>query len=281
MSKKKVKKEKVVKEVKNPGSAVGEAIGAQMEIALNKVIKEFVEEIGYTYVTSGVRKNKNGTLQKKLLMFDNFNNQYSIDGVIINDKKEPLIIFESKYIRYKKHNKDKGSWICNTHSAVRKAYHSIRASIAVLGGEWSSSSLTMIQSFGTEYFLIPFDKIVAILGEYKIDFIWEEKEKSKAWKAWEAYSNLTKEQKEAIGDKMIAIVKEPLIDHISKILDNSTPRKVEMLKVNLMSNLGETKEYSFESIEEATDFLKKSKLEKEFLEEGSLKLDEIPKFNKD
>lgn len=52
-------------------------------------------------------------VQKKLLLYDNYGNDYNIDGVITDESMRPIILFESKDIRYKKHNRDKGSWICN------------------------------------------------------------------------------------------------------------------------------------------------------------------------
>ena len=99
-------------EVANPGSALGEAIGAAMERSLKVRLLAVAEEHGCHYITSGVRKTKSGKVAKKLIMFDNFGTEYDLDGVIANKAMQPLILIESKYIRYKKHNRDKGSWVC-------------------------------------------------------------------------------------------------------------------------------------------------------------------------
>ncbi len=80
---------------------------------------------------------------------------------------QPLIIFESKYIRYTKHNRYKASWICNAHSAIRKRYHSIRSSIAILAGNWSQPSLAMMKSFDIIIFIIPFEVISNLLKEFE------------------------------------------------------------------------------------------------------------------
>ncbi len=88
--------------VANPGSAIGEAIGASMEKASERILIEIADSYGCHYLTSGVRKTKAGNKAKKLLMSDNYGNEYDIDGVIANESLQPLIIFESKYIRYKK-----------------------------------------------------------------------------------------------------------------------------------------------------------------------------------
>jgi hypothetical protein len=151
--------------VTNPGSAIGEAIGASMGNALSQKLREIADTHGCHYLRSGVRPTKSGSVAKKLLMSDNYGNEYDIDGVLANEHMQPLSIFESKYIRYKKHNRDKGSWICTAHSAVKRRYHSIRSSIAVLAGSWSGSSQAMMQSNDINLFLIPFDYICELLAE--------------------------------------------------------------------------------------------------------------------
>ena len=89
--------------ISNSGSAIGEAIGACMEKALNSLLEDVAHNHGVRYLTSGVRQTKSGKPPVKLLMFDNLGNNYDIDGVIANESMQPLILFESKYIRYKKH----------------------------------------------------------------------------------------------------------------------------------------------------------------------------------
>ena len=194
---------KVVASVANTGIALGEVIGSSMEYALKKLLNEIADEYGCHYLTSGVRKTKSGKRQKKLLMSDKSGNEYDIDGVLADQSMKPLIIFESKYIRYKKHNRDKGSWICHAHSAVRRRYHSIRSSIAILAGNWSGPSQAMMRSNNINLFLIPFNHICEVLREFGIDFDWEEKDRDKAIRAWGNFNKLNSEQKRSIGIKMI------------------------------------------------------------------------------
>ena len=271
---------KVVALVANPGSALGEAIGSSMEDALEKLLNDVADKYGYHYLTSGVRKTKSGKKPKKLLMSDNFGNEYDIDGVLANQSMQPLIIFESKYIRYKKHNRDKGSWICNAHSAVRKRYHSIRSSIAILAGNWSGSSQAMMRSNDINLFLIPFDYICEVLSEFGIDFNWEEKDRDKAIRSWENFNKLNSEQKESIGIKMIDSIKDNLVILIENILDDTVEREVNKVLVELISNLGEVKVYEFESISDALDFLQQDDLRDLFLTTDSYSLfDPPPEFD--
>ncbi|MBN1901973.1 hypothetical protein JW926_11680 [Candidatus Sumerlaeota bacterium] len=163
-------------EIQNPGSALGEAIGSEMEKALNVFLTNLVESRGYHFLSKSPIINKTGN-QKKLLMYDKFGTAYNIDSVIANESMQPIILIESKYIRYKKHNRDKGSWICTAHPAIRRRYQSIRSSIAILAGNWSSSSLAMMRSFEINIFLIPFKRICELMRKYGIVFDWDEKDR--------------------------------------------------------------------------------------------------------
>lgn len=266
--------------VANPGSAIGEAIGASMERALKAKLEELADEYGCHYLTSGVRKTKGGTVTKKLLMSDNYGNEYDIDGVLANEQMQPLIIFESKYIRYKKHNRDKGSWICTAHSAVRRRYHSIRSSIAVLAGSWSGSSQAMMRSYDINLFLIPFETITNILKDLGVVFEWGEKEKDKARDAWIKYNKLSQKEKDSIGEKMIAEIEGELFSLIKLILDDSLEREIEKIVVEIVSNLGEVKIFEFDSVEEALDFLGQEDLKDYFITTNSMTLfDPPPEIN--
>ncbi len=262
--------------VSNSGSALGEAIGASMEKALEEKLREVADSYGCHYLTSGVRKTKSGTKVKKLLMSDNYGNEYDIDGVIANDHMQPLIIFESKYIRYKKHNRDKGSWICTAHSAVRRRYHSIRSSIAVLAGSWSLSSQTMMTSNDINLFLIPFNLICELLAEFEIDFNWGEKEKEKSKTAWHKYNDLSDDEKLSIGKKMIEPIEENLISLIEKILDDSVERSIEKIVVEIVSNLGEVKVFDFDNVQDALNFIGQDELKELFLITDSFSLFDPP-----
>ena len=268
--------------VKNSGSAIGEAIGAAMEKALRELLSDIADSHGIHYLTSGVRKTKAGKVVKKLLMSDNFGNEYDIDGVLANAAMQPLILIESKYIRYKKHNRDKGSWICTAHSAVRRRYHSIRSSIAILAGNWSESSLAMLRSNDINLFVVPFELISKLLTEVGIDFNWGEKENEKAQDAWHKYNGLSEDQKAYIGAQMVASIRERLVSLIINILDDTVPREVERIVVELVSNLGEVKVFAFDSVEDALEFLNTDDLEKLFLITDSVTLfDPPPDFSDD
>lgn len=240
--------------VTNGGSAIGEAIGDLLEEQVHATFRKIEEENNIHFLTKH-GKTKAGKESKKLLLSDDLGNEYNMDGLIISENGYPLLLLESKYIRYKKHNRDKASWICNAHTAVRKHFPSIRASVAVLAGNWSSTSLAMLTSYDVSYFLIPFNSISSILNRYGVDFEWEENDYEKALKAWNDFSSLTDTQKEEIGTSMINIVKDDLIKFVKNTLDDTITREVKEIVIEIHSNKGETFTYKFDAIDEAISFL--------------------------
>ena len=241
--------------VANPGSALGEAIGVLMENALNRTLKPIAETKDCIFIDAGplnIRTN----LETKLLLKDSNDIEYNIDAVIANKKFQPLVLIESKYIRYKKHNRDKGSWVCTAHQSLRNRFSSIRSSVAVIAGNWSNTSKAMMKSFDITLFEIPFSSLAEILSEYGIDFYWKEKERDKAFKAWNTFISLSDKQRQEIGDKLISIIEKDIDTTISKVLDNTIPRSIKDVEIQVTSNLGEMKIYNFKGIIEALKFLK-------------------------
>lgn len=242
------------KTVTNGGSAIGEAIGDLLELQVHNTFRK-IEEENHIHFLTKYGKTKAGKESKKLLLSDDLGNEYNIDGLIISENGYPLLLLESKYIRYTKHNRDKASWICNAHTAIRRHFSSIRASVAVLAGNWSSTSLAMLTSYGISYFIIPFNSISSILSRYGVDFEWEENDSDKALKAWNDFSALTDTQKEEIGSSMINIVKNDLINFVEHTLDDTIIREVKEIVIRIHSNKGETFTYKFDTKDQAINFL--------------------------
>ena len=260
-----------MKNIQNPGSALGEAIGAHLENALNAFLYHLCKELGYHFISTSVIEGR-----RKLLLYDNFGTAFNIDVVIANESMQPIILIESKYIRYKKHNRDQGSWLCTAHPAIRRRYRSIRSSIAVLAGNWSSSSLAMMKSFDINIFLIPFERICELLAQHGIVFDWDEKDSLSAKEAWQYYTQLTDSQQKMIGAEMVALVQEDVKSLILRILDDSVTRAIAKVTIELHSNLGEVKIHEFNSVIEAVEFLNSEELQGVFLTTDSLTLFDPP-----
>ena len=241
--------------VANPGSTLGEAIGALIEREVNRILLPISEENGCIYLTRGPDNPKTGR-PTKLLLRDSAGNDYNIDSVIVNSRQQPLVLIESKYIRYQKHNRDKGSWICTAHYSLRRTFPTVRKSIAVLAGRWSSSSKAMMESFDVSLFEVPFTKIAATLAEYGVDLEWKEKERDRVMKAWQNWLKLSDSQFEEIARKLLSDVEPILRKSLKETLSTATPRDVREVEITIETNLGESRRYTLKSIAEAITFLK-------------------------
>jgi hypothetical protein len=107
--------------IANPGSTLGEAIGALIEREVNRLLEPIAQENDCIYVKAG-KPNPHSGKATQLRISDEAGNEYRVDSIIANAHMQPLVLIESKYIRYTKHNRDKGSWICNAHYSLRRTY---------------------------------------------------------------------------------------------------------------------------------------------------------------
>ncbi len=241
-------------QVANPGSTLGEAVGALVESEVKRLLQPIAEDNGCVFVSAGRPKPRSAT-PTKLKLKDTAGNEYQIDVVIANERMQPLVLIESKYIRYKKHNRDKGSWVCTAHYSLRRTFPSVRQSIAVLAGNWSKTSKAMMRSFDVNLFEVGFEHIVKILAEYGVDFAWGEKERAKAHTAWENWQKLTNVQYEEIAHKLLRDIEPTLRETLNLTLSTAVPREVHEVEVTIESNLGESRHYTFDSVAAAIEFL--------------------------
>ncbi len=241
-------------QIANPGSALGEAIGALLEEEIHRILKPLAEVANCVYVTTGPSHPRTGQ-PTKLILEDGDGNEYNVDSVIINNRFQPLVLVESKYIRYKKHNRDKASWICTAHTKLRERYGTVRKSIAILMGSWSRPSKRLLQSFEVELFEITFDDICDVLSEFGINYWWAEKDRAQADTSWKKFLSLSTSQRKQIGQKLIAGIKESLQRSLATALDESAPRQIKSVKVIVRSNRGETRSYLFDDLRSVIAFL--------------------------
>ena len=240
--------------IANPGSTLGEAIGTLVELEVNRLLRPIAEEMGYVYVTAGPVNIRTGR-PTKLLLKDSVGNEFQIDSIIANTRMQPLVLIESKYIRYTKHNRDKGSWVCTAHYSLRHTFPTVRKSIAVVAGNWSGSSKALMESFDISLFEVSFRKIANTLAQYGVDINWKEKERERAVLAWEKWSQLNEIQYQEIAHKLLADIEPDLRESMKATLDTAVPREVSVVEVIIETNLGESRRYVFDSIEAAIEFL--------------------------
>ncbi len=227
--------------VARAASALGQEVGKLFESAVLESVRDEVESRGYSIRPARLR---NGT-----------GNVYQIDAVVFDSDNQPIIIIDPKYIRYTKHNRDKGSWLCVAHYNLRKTHRSIRKSLAVLAGRWSNPSKALIRSFGVEALEVPFDHMANILRTYDVEFDWpEDKGELTARVSLENFSELDEDTKLEIGVKMVSGVSVSLQDGVVQVLDtdiDSMATRVAEVEILLKTNQGEMILSSFDSVPEA------------------------------
>jgi hypothetical protein len=241
-------------EISNPGSALGEAIGALLEKEIHRILEPLAQKRGCIYVATGPSDPRTGK-STKLILADSDGNEYNVDSVIINNRFQPLVLVESKYIRYKKHNRDKASWICTAHTKLRQKYVTVRKSIAVLMGSWSAPSKRFLQSFEVELFEVSLQQISDVLEEYGIDYAWAEKDRKKAMESWRIFTRLSPGDREKIAKKLIGGIRKQLSQSLQSALDESIPRRIRSIAVIVRSNRGETFTYTFPDLKRALEFM--------------------------
>ncbi len=241
-------------DVANPGSALGEAIGALLEEEIHRILKPLAEASNCIYISTGANDAQSGRLAK-LILEDSDGNAYSVDSVIINHRFQPLVLIESKYIRYKKHNRDKASWVCTAHTKLRERYSTVRKSIAILMGSWSKPSKRLLQSFGVELFEVTFDDICDVLEEFGINYRWAEKDRAQAATSWRKFNALSSAKRQQIGQRLIMGIRGALRSFLQNVLDESVPRQIRSVQVVVRSNRGETRLFEFANLESAVAFL--------------------------
>lgn len=237
-------------EISNPASAIGEAVGHIIESRLKVLIESISKKHGFRLVSTGDNS-------KKLLMKDHWDNQYDIDMVIEDSRRNPIVLLESKYLRYKKHMRDKGSWICVAHSSLRDTYPTIRSCIAVLIGDWTKGAKNLLASHGITLLEIPFTHVSEVLSHYGIEFRWKEKEREKAIDAWTVFSKIMESQRPKIGQELTSIVEKPLANILDHILSNQKAAKLTSIELKLMLDTGQRLVFRSEKMESAIHFLSK------------------------
>ena len=226
-----------VRRVSNPASALGEAVGKLFESAVIQGLRQEVEARNHTIRPARLT---NGT-----------GNTYQIDAVVFDADKNPVVIIDPKYIRYTKHNRDKGSWLCTAHYNLRKTYPTIRKSIAVLAGRWSDPSKALIRSFGVETLEVPFGSMVSVLREYGVNFAWAEKDRATPRSSWERFAGLGDDARAAIASDLVEGILGRLIVAVTQVLDadmSTLPSRISEVEVLLKTDRDEMLLLTFDSV---------------------------------
>jgi len=175
--------------------------------------------------------------------------------VVEDENENPLILVESKYIRYKKHNRDKGSWTCVAHYKLRTTYPTIKKSLAILLGNWSQPSKLLMESFGIDLIEIPFGHMIGVTRKHGITFDWDEDDSKTPTQSWKLYQKLSEQDKALIAQECLehcrAKLEETIITAIKT--DPELPKNVDQIELLIKTT---HKEYFVKKFSKATDAAK-------------------------
>ncbi len=239
----------------NYASALGEAIGHIIEAEVQNVVKEGVKGLECYVDTGGPRPGiRKG---KKTLLVNDTGNQYQIDTVVEDKAGNPIVLIECKYIRYKKHNRDKASWTCVAHYKIRTTQPTIKKSIAVLIGDWTEPSKRLMRSFGVEIIEIPFNHLHDILAEHGVAFKWAEGDTEIAKSSWAIFSALSKEDKEKIARDCVALISDKLKRDVAQAIQTADIiiRNVSQIELLIKTNQEEFVLKKFKDVNETISYL--------------------------
>lgn len=202
--------------------------------------------------------------------------QRQMDNVIaLKNSKDPVALFETKWLKDARHHNDKGAWILQLRE-VRKKHATIRGAAAVLAGFWSSGvGVMLLNEGGIQMVWVATDEEVystlqgplnEFLGEdsfvldpvqmrkkYErpedllrfIEYLQETKQLdaiAKTWLEFEREQNLKGEDlvKQAIDGLLAPLPEEP---------------QIQRFEIALQINTGNTIYREFSDIEDAREFL--------------------------
>ncbi len=127
----------------NPATKVGQLIGNAFEAVVIDTIRQYlnVKHPGFE-----LQKPDEGKKSVQLSMLGGLSRQ--MDNVIVaKSSEDPIALLETKWLKDARHHNDKGAWILQLRE-VRKNYATIRGSVAILAGYWTSGVGVMLMNEG-------------------------------------------------------------------------------------------------------------------------------------
>lgn len=122
--------------------------------------------------------------------------------------KDLVALVDVKYLRYKKHARDKGSWVVVAHNRLRASYPTIRKCIVTLIGHgWSEPAKKMIETSCIDVIDATPGALNGVLKRYGIEFVWEEKDEETPRRSWKKWQSISEKEKQQIKSEIIYALK--------------------------------------------------------------------------
>jgi len=200
--------------VKDPASALGEAVGHLVESAVKKTIEDIIK----TYDL------KIG--DKKIL--DKLGIDFEIDIPILKGN-DLIALIDVKYLRYKKHARDKASWVIVAHNRLKASYSQIKRTLVILlGPGWTEKAKKLISTSCIDVIDLEPKLLDNILSKFGIRFIWNEKDEETPRTSLDKFQQLSDDALEKIKENIIeeSKIKERLTSWFKQYILNEDPEGV-------------------------------------------------------
>ncbi|MCD6592585.1 hypothetical protein J7L00_00655 [Candidatus Bathyarchaeota archaeon] len=125
--------------------------------------------------------------------------EHEIDFVI-GTKTNPLILIDSKYIKYTKHAREKVNEIFMKLTSIKESYLSVNMLIAVLAGSFTNDALKTLETRGVHVFHIPFKRVAMNLRRFGVIIDWPESDTSTPEATWKRLVSMSESEKDELGD---------------------------------------------------------------------------------
>lgn len=252
------------KELSSAGHKLGQLVGDWLEEHFVLPLLEQVADHLKLYLDSRFRKRP-ARIGDKITWKDEDDNEVDYDFVMEldgSDKKMgiPVAFFECFWRRGARHSKDKARDDSGKLMPMRDAYPTARFLGIVAGGDFTAPARTLVQSRRIDLFYVPKAKIVNAFQKHGLEIDYPDKtpEEKKAQLAEKFEKGLISSLKpkvaatlrELIGDTSITTY----VDRVRASL-GALPQELRFISQQ------QSKPVVFESIQEATEFLKGPKFD--------------------
>jgi hypothetical protein len=236
------------------GHKLGQVVGEFFESYFAESLGELAKAHGLYCDAKGYRPKVRGR-RKKVTWLDSDGNPHDLDYVFeYNGSAEvqgqPAAFIELAWRRYTKHSRNKAGEI---EGALVHLGNTFRGAFtgAILGGEWTATSITQLHSHRIPVLHIPFDIIADTFATKKVDLRYAENANSEVKLAiLRAWDNLSQQDKRELEEEFGRRIHKQYEHFKSNLIVALTRRAVQ---VRLFLLYGE--ELNFTSVSEAIEAL--------------------------
>jgi hypothetical protein len=226
------------------GRAFGQKLGKLLEDEIHRIVQDCLYGTDFEFIPKG-------------RLTDLYGKPCTHDGLIVDHQGNPYAVIESKVIQKAKHATEKAAKIVREHLDLKRAYPTLRSSIAVLAGDFTPEPLRMVEASGANVLFIPQEHLALSCRNYGIEILWEDRDAAQAAPAaLKRYNALTQEERKALGQLIVQPIAEQLRTVVQAAIADVPENPVRRVWVDIFFQRGEIAHHEFDSIEEALDYLR-------------------------